>query len=313
MNIQIRRASVVTLYLILIIVLPVMLTLHSVVETYKIQTLSENPTPLGYTISLSLFVFPMFVLGWWFFRKQQMGMQKKAFLWTITLLIPLGVLLDVFFGNMFFEFGNHNAVTGITFPAIGGALPIEEVIFYVTGFVTILLLYIWCDEYWLERYNLSDYESEVEGISRLIQFHLPSLLIGLGLIVISIIYKKYLSGDEGGFPWYFIYITIVALIPSMMLFPSTQRFINWRAFSFTFFVIVLISLIWEATLALPYQWWGYQDSAMMGIHIRAWHNLPVEAVIIWFAVSYTTVIIYETIKIWKASKKEGLKIFVGTI
>jgi len=312
MNIQIRRAAVTTLYLIIIIVLPVILTLHSVVEAYKVQGLSDNPTPLGYTISLSLFVFPMLVLGWWFYRQQHMVIQKKAFLWTIALLVPLGVLLDVFFGNVFFEFGNHHAVTGITFPAIGGALPIEEVIFYVTGFVTVLLLYIWCDEYWVEKYNLSDYESEVKGISKLIQFHWPSLIIGLGLIVSAIIYKKFFSADEGGFPWYFMYITLVALLPSMLLFPSTQRFINWRAFSFTFFIIVLISLIWEATLALPYQWWGYQDSAMMGFYIRAWHNLPVEAVIIWFAVSYTTVIIYESLKIWKASKTAGIKLFTGS-
>lgn len=36
---------------------------------------------------------------------------------------------------------------------------------------------------------------------------------------------------------------------------------------------------------------------MLGIYIDAWVNLPVEAVLVWMAVSYMTVIVYETAKI----------------
>ena len=36
---------------------------------------------------------------------------------------------------------------------------------------------------------------------------------------------------------------------------------------------------------------------MMGMHIRAWADLPVEAAILWVAVTYTTTIVYETIKV----------------
>ena len=32
------------------------------------------------------------------------------------------------------------------------------------------------------------------------------------------------------------------------------------------------------------------------MHIRAWADLPVEAAILWVAVTYTTTIVYETIK-----------------
>ncbi len=39
-------------------------------------------------------------------------------------------------------------------------IPIEEFIFYITGFMAVLLIYIWCDEYWLEAYNI-DYKTEV--------------------------------------------------------------------------------------------------------------------------------------------------------
>ena len=72
-------------------------------------------------------------------------------------------------------------------------------------------------------------------------------------------------------------------------------------FSLTIFMILLISLFWEATLAVPYQWWGYQQEEMMGISIGAWAGLPIEAVLVWIAVAYGTTIVYEVMKVWQAS------------
>ena len=60
--------------------------------------------------------------------------------------------------------------------------------------------------------------------------------------------------------------------------------------------MLLTSLLWEATLASPFGWWRYRETWMMGMHIRAWADLPVEAAILWVAVTYTTTIVYETIK-----------------
>jgi hypothetical protein len=298
-----QRAAAVVAYLICMLVLPVALTLDSVTTPATLTQGSDNPTPLGYTISLSLFLFPIAALLFWMWRFPPLTFQKKAFLYTLALLTPAGVVLDVLFGNTFFLFENHNAVLGIDFPAVGGPVPIEEIIFYVSGFATVLLLYVWCDEYWFEKYNVPDYRGEAAKIDRILGLHWPSVVIGGGLILLAVIYRKLLANTAEGFPWYFIYLTVMALIPSMAFYKSVQRFINWRAFSFTLFVVVLISLVWESTLALPYQWWGYQERAMMGLFIGAWHNLPIEAVILWFAVSYTTIIVFETIKIWVASGK----------
>lgn len=306
MHIPYRRAATVVTYLICILVIPVTLTLHSVTVPATVVQNSDNPTPLGYSISLSLFLFPSVALLFWVWRFHKLTFQKNAILYTLALLAPTGVVLDVLFGNSFFVFENHNAVLGITFPSVGGPLPVEELIFYVSGFTTVLLLYLWCDEYWFDRYNIPEYKTELEKVDKVVKFHWPSVVIGLGLILVAIAYKKFLSQSSNGFPWYFIYITTVGLIPSMAFFNSAKHFINWRAFSFTFFVIVLISLIWETTLALPYQWWGFQDRAMVGIFIGAWHNLPIEEIVVWFSVSYASIIIYETIKIWLASKNRHI-------
>ncbi|WP_455202458.1 hypothetical protein [Kaarinaea lacus] len=304
-----RRAASIVFYIICIIVIPVAMTLNTVKIPATVTLHSDNPTPYGYTISLSLFLFPMLALIFWMYRYKNLSFQKKAFWYTIALLTPTGIVLDILFGNAFFTFGNHNAVLGITFPAVGGPLPVEELVFYVSGFMTVLLLYLWGDEYWFEKYNVPDYVSQSQEISKVLQFHWPSVIVGLTLILLSVIVKKWFSQSSEGFPWYFTYLTVVALIPSMGLYRTVRPFINWRAFSFTFFIIVLISLIWETTLALPYQWWGFQDRAMMGIFISAWHKLPIEEIVVWFSVSYATVIIYETMKIWLSSNK-SLKDFL---
>lgn len=306
-----KNASMVLIYTIIILLVPVIFTLNSVKHPGVWTYTSNNPTPLGYTISLSLFLCPMFAIGWWFMRNKNVSFQKPAFLWSVTLLSATGVVLDILFGNMFFVFNNHNAVLGITLPAVHGEIPIEEFIFYITGFITVLLIYIWCDEYWLEKYNVPDYKTASSNINKILQFHPMSLFMALLLISFAVAYKKLFATEPGGFPWYFIYLTVVALTPSLAFYKSVRSFINWRALSFTFFVIVLISLIWEVTLALPYQWWDYKHAAMMGIYIKAWHNLPIEAVIVWFAVSYATVIIYETMKIWRASGKPFKQVFIG--
>ena len=74
---------------------------------------------------------------------------------------------------------------------------------------------------------------------------------------------------------------------------------------------MLISLLWEATLALPYGWWNYQHREMMGLFIGAWADLPVEAVFVWIAVSYGTVIFFEAVKIWQASGRSAKEALLG--
>ncbi len=104
---------------------------------------------------------------------------------------------------------------------------------------------------------------------------------------------------------------VASLIPSAGFFKTAQRFINWRAFSFTFFLLLLISLLWEVTLALPYGWWGFRQEAMIGLNIGAWSNLPIEEPCVWMAVSFTTIIVYEVIKIWKALGTRAKEAFFG--
>jgi len=295
-----------------IIAIPVGITLHTVHDPATIRISSSNPTPFGYSWSLLLFVIPILVIGVWFLPSEQVQIPKRAFWRTIWILVPIGFGLDFFFAHRFFEFKNSGATVGIAAPAIGGGVPVEEYIFYFTGFLAVLLIYVWLDEYWLRNYNVSDYKDAQRQIDRLLKLHPASLIVGLVLIAIAIWYKKLHSPSPQGFPGHFTVLVLGGVVPSASLFHTARRFINWRAFSLTIFMILLISLFWEATLAVPYQWWGYQQEEMIGISMGAWAGLPIEAVLAWIAVTYGTTIVYEIMKVWQASGESARSAFFGT-
>jgi hypothetical protein len=305
--------------MIVILVLPATLTLLTIEKAQNVVDPIVGVSPLGYTWSLLLFIVPALAIITWLYINHDKKFIRKSFWLALFVLIPLGFTLDIFFGLVFFTFTNHEATLQIYLPGFDFsqmhwrmALPLEEFVFYLTGFIAVLLIYIWCDEYWLAAYNVPDYSVESKKIKSIMLFHPQSLMIGLALIISAIIYKNFYPHPyQGGLPGYFIFLVVASFVPSMAFFKTTYRFINWRAFSATFFFILLISLLWEVTLASPYQWWGYNYDQMLGITIGAWTSLPIEAVLVWMAVTFTTVIIYEAIKIWISSGKPIRHAFLG--
>jgi hypothetical protein len=294
------------------VIVPAAITLNTIRVPGTLQLTDPDPTPHGYTWSLLLFGVPILVLALWFLKHQRVPFARRAFWWTIGILVPLGFGLDFWFGNRFFRFPNAGATLRIGAPALGGSVPIEEYLFYTTGFLAILLTYVWLDEFWLSAYNVPDYPGQSKQIPRLLQFHPTSALLGVGLIGVAVLYKKLLSPSPEGFPGYFTFLVAGAFIPAMGFFPTARPFINWRAFSLTLFLVVLVSLLWEATLAVPYGWWGYQPRSMLGLTVGAWAGLPVEAVFVWIAVTYSTAIVFETLKLWQASGRKARHAFLGS-
>src|SRR5437879_7224887 len=144
-----RRAFYVVFAIAAALVVPAAIALRAVIHPVILQPSSDNPTPLGYTWSLLLFIIPIAALGWWFAYRPDLQFPRKAFWRTIVVLTPLGFLLDLLFGNAFFTFPNKTATLGCEVPAIGGPIPIEEFVFYLTGFMLVLLCYILCADYWM--------------------------------------------------------------------------------------------------------------------------------------------------------------------
>src|SRR5262245_40521423 len=126
---QERRAFLVIFAIAGALIVPAALTLRTVLHPVILQATSNNPTPLGYTCSLLLFIVPIAALGWWFACRPDLQFPRKAFWRTIAVLTPLGFVLDLLFGNSFFIFPNKAATLGCEIHDVGGAIPIEEFVF----------------------------------------------------------------------------------------------------------------------------------------------------------------------------------------
>ena len=305
-----RASFLLVMGILVMIAIPAALTLHTARIAPAVDQNARDLTPYGYTISLLLFIVPILAISIWFMPCERVRISRTSFWRTIALLFPLGVILDYFFARFFFTFPNLNATSGIRAPAMGGGVPVEEYLFYFTGFVAVLLIYIWLDEYWLAAYSIPIDAARRTDFDRLLRFHPASLILGIVLIGGAILFRNFVAGPPG-IPGYFIFLVVGALGPSALLFPSALPVINWRAFGLTFFLILLISLLWEATLALPYGWWGFRDEQMIGIYVTAWSRLPIEEVCVWCAVTYATAIVYETVRRWHCSGKSAAHAFLG--
>jgi hypothetical protein len=286
-----------------VLVTPAVLTLMTVAQQRPLVTdLTANPTHHGYTWSLSLFIVPVVVLAVWLSRRWESRIQNRAF-WITTLVVSgSGMMLDMFFGLTFFNFPNHDAVLGIHFYGysfVSGwqkSIPIEEIGFYVFGVMAVLLVYVWSDEFWFAAYNVDDTPRREARLRDVVSFHPASAILGVVIFLAGFLYKKFWPGaGHAGFPGYFLFLTLVALSPSIVFFPIARPFINWRAFSLSFLFILLVSLFWEAAIAVPYQWWGFEPKQMLGLFINGFCGLPVEEPLLWMGVTWATVIIYEMI------------------
>jgi hypothetical protein len=305
-RIPLRSEFKVLLGMAAVLLVPFALTLLTVKEPRPIVSdLAGNPTPYGYTWSLTLFVIPVAVLATWVTARKHSAVQKRAFWLTAALLSGAGILLDVCFGLNFFTFVNRQATLGITFwgyrfgEGWQKAIPIEEIGFYTFGIVAVLLAYIWGDEIWFDAYNLDDSRRKQLCPRDLFSFHPHSAVFGAVVFVAGLLYRKFGPHPwHEGFPGYFLFLTSVALTPSIIFFRVANPFINWRAFSLAFLFILLVSLFWEAAIAVPYQWWGFQSSQMLGLLINGFCGLPVEEPLLWLGVTWATVIVYETIYTW---------------
>jgi hypothetical protein len=86
----------------------------------------------------------------------------------------------------------------------------------------------------------------------------------------------------------------------MFLYRTIGNLTNWPAFAATTLYVLVTSVIWEVTLAIPRQWWGYEPSGMIGLTITAWSRgdaiFPVEAAVVWLFAPFASILTYEFAK-----------------
>lgn len=297
-----RRSVLVIVGMVVCLALPLALTLTTVrVPAWQAQGV-DDPTPFGYTVSLLLFLVPVVAIGGWHLRGKR-GFDQRAFLWSAGMIAGLGSLLDVAFGHAFFAFPNQGATLGLRLPAwdwsrmtfVGGYLPVEEFGFYILGGIFMAATYLWAAEYWVPDRQRDDYHEAARAHPRIIRIGWWAL--GLWLLALGggLAFRALRSG---GFAGYYTFVMVGGALPTVLLGRTVREFVNWHALAFAFGALLLVSVIWEASLGVPYGWWAYRPGQMMGIYIRGWANLPIEAVLVWILGVWTAVHIYEFFRIF---------------
>src|SRR2546425_5646490 len=246
------------------VAVPAGIALHTVRIPAPTQTPPADATPYGYTVSLLLLIMPIIVIGWCSFPKEGIKIPKRAFSPPIWVLFIAVCALDSFFANRFFTSRTPAATLRIPAPALGGPVPIEEYVFYLTGFIAVLLIYVWLDEYWLLAYNVPDYPAEAKKLRRLLQFHPTSLVLGLALIGLAIAYKKFVSHSPG-FPGYFTLLVAGGIVPAGRFFSSAPPVLNWRGFSPALFLFLAVRLFLGAAPALSFRRAGLPAAKNVGV------------------------------------------------
>lgn len=295
----------------------VMLVLMVIAAAIAMVSTENPPAPLypegagdlGYTSSLALFLLPVVALVIWFARhRARIDRHWEAFWITFGAIVGLWSALDILLARTFFRFPNPNATMGLNVfgydptSGWGAVVPVEEFLFYILGCAFIVLVYIWGSEHWFPEQTMdrSEYERAAQAQRLGALFDVRVVGLGAAVIGLALALKAWnpLGQAESGFPGYITFITVMVIVPTAMFFEVVIRFVNVRAMVFTLQSMLLIALLWEATLALPYGWWDYQHGQMIGIFITPWSDLPIEAVLLWVAATWSNIAVYEVAKLF---------------
>lgn len=279
-------------------------------------------SPNGYMISNALFVLPVLALLVWLeFNRKKFAPYHKAFWICAAIILSLAVALDVFLGVTFFAWPNKASYVGLYIPGyqfgVGwtwDVIPVEEVVFYLTGIVFMLLCYIWAATSFVSAYscNQSEYIRTAEKEERLVLFHPLPLILGILVFFVVLAYKKFGNHPyQEGFPGYFMFLDLLVVVPSAMFYRTVGRFINLQAFLITTLLILMISLLWEGTLGLAYGWWNYRPEQMMGIFIKPWYGLPIEEIVTWSASAWMNVTVLEVVMVYLHSDRKAKHLLLG--
>ena len=272
---------------------------------------------VDYKVSLVLWLIPIGLLLPRFVSVTHRGSRRRrAVFYTALYVLLLGALLDLGLGKWVLDFDPDGRYLG----RIGG-IPLEEFIFYVSGGLAIVLVYFWADEYWLSEYNVRRGRELVPRDGRLVTLSPGTLALTVSLLIGGIALKQVLQPAGPPVPIYYTFLVLVAFLPALVLYRAVKDLVNWRAFSFTCLYVLLTSLLWEVTLAIPKYWWRYLPEGMIGKSIGAWTYrdpastkvaiFPIEALFVWIAVTFSVVFFYEAAKGFVYDRRPARKRLLG--
>ena len=299
----------------------------------------EYSSRLGYTHSLALLYLPLtFLLGWYYRSRDVLQLRglMRALLRIVAVTAGGWILLDIFFANLFFTFPDARAHLQLTlvpgykwtgecnviwtlwrFPDcyFPRSIPLEEFVFYLGGAALLTMMYMWASEDFYSAYTMprEEYTEQAKQVGPLVEWNWKLIVIGVATLAVGIMIKKWgwWHDYHEGWPTYLLAELIIVFVPLSALYTRVHRFTNPHAFIFVMLLHIHVSLLWEATLAVPHGWWNYQPAAMMGLFVAPWSFLAIEAPGLWLSVGWATLFIYETMKIKVVTGKTWRQVLFG--
>ena len=296
----------------------------------------ENPNyseRAGYTKSLILVYLPWIFLLCWYYKTKDAYLEKigKALFWNAIFIGGVWIVLDIFLANLLFRFPDPNAhlVTFWGYTWAGDCqtiwtifspdcykrtIPVEEVLFYLGSAALLRLLYMWAAEDMFKAYSLPRdvYEREAHDALPLVQWNKRLIITALVILAVGVLVKKFWPHPyHEGWPYYLFAELVIVFLPLCALYNKVHKFTNPRAFLFVMVLQVLVSIVWEATLALPYGYWNYKLTAMVGLVAIPWSNLALEACFLWVSVAWGVMFMYELSKIKGLTGKSWYQVLRG--
>jgi hypothetical protein len=275
---------------------------------------------LTYASSLLFWLVPAFLLWPRVARlTDKGGRRRRAMAVTILEIVVLGIVLDFILGRWVLSFDQREPTPYLLWldvPWLQAHVPLEELLFYALAPVAMLLVYVWCDEYWMAAYNPVQLRAErARRNVHAVRLSSGPVVVGVASEILGL-WIWTLHGSPGSLPVYYTFLAVAAFAPAAFLFERVSDLVNWRAFGITLLYVVLTSILWEPVLALPRAWWWYQPTAMIGIWIAPLslvneRPLPIEAAIVWIYASFTCVLSYEAVKSWTYRLRPNKPVFRG--
>jgi hypothetical protein len=298
--------------------LPAMLTLSTVRASPRYGHEDANPTPLGYTVSLLIFLVPLLVLFGWHFRHGKGTTSRRALIWSTIGVAVIGFVLDLGFAHSFFTYRNTGATLGIRVAGwsfgdmqwVRDYIPVEEFAFYILGALFMITMYVWADVDWMPAYSPKEFDARAKEQPRLIHLSGVAAAFWLLVAVLGLAVKRY-GPNPDGIPGYFLFLMVLGFLPTFLCIKGVAPFVNWRAFAYSYSILLFIELLYETTLGVPYDWWNYKREHMLGIHLTAWSDLPIEAVLLWMVVAWDCVIAFEVCRVFLHMDRKATEALFG--
>ena len=214
-----RLSAWIVVIMLGMVAVPATITLESVRSPATILMTNSDPTPYGYTLSLLFFLVPIVVIAFWFLPREEVEI-PQGFLVDDRDSGSLGVCGSIFSSPVVLSFPKSRRDAGARCAGVGRAGSHRRVCLLrnrLHGDTADLCLDGRVLAGGLQRARLS--RRGKENYRRLLQFHPTSVVLGVALIALGIVYKKFFAASPAGFPGYFVFLVARRSGPRRQLFP----------------------------------------------------------------------------------------------